>query len=166
LVLIEKVESGFQAVAIPGGQWSEQKTGMFDDITVSGSGAEDFLRSADRVDSNFTLRPQNAREVIGTNLSLIGSILARERSQLHTFANHWGGGFELVFFNGEKFARFDDISHVYLHAKVDEIGHLGLPAVFKTTHYRYIDGFLLITDIEAKEIATQEKQMSLFTPLP
>jgi hypothetical protein len=157
LVLIEKVENGFQAIAIPGGHWSEQKTAVFDDITVLGSGAEDFLRSADRVDSNYTPRPQNARESIGTNLSLVGSILARERSQLHTFANHWGGGFELVFFNGEKFARFDDICYVYNHAGLNEFGYMDLPAAFKVTHYRYIDGFLLITDIEAKEISTEEK---------
>ncbi len=141
LVLIEKVENGFQAIAIPGGHWSEQKTGVFDDNTVLGSGAEDFLRSADRVDSNYTPRPQNARDAIGTNLPLVGSILARERSQLHTFANHWGGGFELVFFDGEKFAHFDDICYVYNHGKVNEFDHMGLPVAFKVTHYPTSMGF-------------------------
>jgi len=32
LVLIEKVENGFQAISITGGNWVEKKSGVFDDI--------------------------------------------------------------------------------------------------------------------------------------
>jgi hypothetical protein len=156
LILTEKVEKGFQAAGITGGQWVEQKSGIFEDITVLGSGADDFLRAANRVDGNYTPRPQSARESIATNLSLLGSILARERSQLHTFAHHWGGGFELVFFDGERFARFEDMTFVYCHAKVNEFGYMDFPAVFKVTHYRYVEGFLLITDIETTQVSSED----------
>ena len=95
------------------GSWHTQSTSLVGDVFACGSGSTSFLRQASQ---KWTMPVSGSQSslarAISANYILLGNILGQERLSLSTIQKHWGAGFEMIYFDGERFRNMDDITIV------------------------------------------------------
>lgn len=130
------------------GRWARLKNEHFGSIWASGSGAESFLRQFDAPVTFTTASPRETVDyAIAANLGLLAKWLAIEKGSGITLRDHWGSGFEMIFFNGQQFAKFQEIAFVIFEGRSDENGvtEAVFPAV--VIFMRYENEILFITSL-------------------
>jgi len=149
LLVVEREHDGYPLGLFHRGNWTPLTTDLFGEVIAAGSGASSFLEGLQR---DVTLRsgyPEDSLDrAIQRTVILIASLLAEERSILHTVKKHWGAGFEVVYFDGNKFQKLDNITYVINQGRYDAGGKvLEVPIPAVVLHYKYHGDLLVITAI-------------------
>lgn len=144
------------------GKWKKEDSETFEQTWATGSGAEAFLSEAKR-NQGFTtvLSRKEVGYALQSNIILVAKILAKERLSLSTIQEYWGGGFEVTYFNGTKFSKFDELVYLIFQARQEEDESLSLPIPTLLMHYEYISEVLLITVINLQKGQTERKDEQL-----
>jgi len=162
IMTVEKEGQDFKVGQFKRGNWRELDSNIYGKVLANGSGAVDFLEGVNRSGTLITGYSENSIEyAVQSNIILISSLLAEERARLHTVKKHWGAGFEMVYFDGRKFTKFDDITYIVNHAKFDENGNIEVPIPAIILHYRYDGDILLITAVAALRGETEVKDTEI-----
>jgi len=151
IVIMEQNKEGFVPFIFSNNSWVVKDVGVFGTIYLLGSGADDFIKSAEDIDWGYSNIPSSPSEAVQINMALISSILSRERVDQHTFKNHWGAGVETVYFDGSRFVNLGQISFVFNHWLMDSEDEFAYPMPLKVTNYKYIGEFLFIVDVESSK---------------
>lgn len=151
-MLLEGEPSGFQDIEIghPPEAWKILENDLFEKVYVCGSGNEPYLRRI-QVESKHksSHRKGDFFFAIQNNINLFARILAEEKSTSHTTKDGWGGGFETIYFNGESFVKFENLTYIVFQGEyINENGDLGELSPTLIMHYKYYDDTLLITSID------------------
>ncbi len=133
------------------GQWLRADTELYGEVWATGSGAEDFLIEASvKMDFFGTYKPEDAEHAIQANLIMICRLLAQERKTLNSVKNHWGAGFEMIYYDGRQFKKVDEITYVINYGNYTDTGDIPqvpIPAII--LHYKYFEELLVISVIRA-----------------
>jgi hypothetical protein len=156
ILMIEKIGFEIQVSTATHGQWLKRNTPVFGEIMASGSGANSYIEEAMIEASTFSkLQYSPSEYAIQMNAIMICRLLTRERANLHTLMQHWGAGFELVYFNDGRFSKLDDITYVINQAHFNEHGEIEVPVPVIVLHYKYYGEVLVITAIKPSRGTTQ-----------
>ncbi len=139
------------------GAWNILKEPLFEQTSACGTGAKDFLEIVRQpVTMNSHFIEGDFRRALQANTGLIVKLLAKERTDFKSLASHWGGGFELSYYNGKSFEKVGDIAYVIFHGQFDEHGDIGIPIPMLIMYYRYVGEILYITTIEVYKYQVEE----------
>lgn len=129
--------------------WGVSITDIYGKVHACGSGKEGFFNIMKQDRKFVSTFPQEERwHALQTNLTLIAKLLALEKVTLYTLANSWGGGFEIVFFNGKSFEKLEKTAYVVSHGQFNLEGNIGLPLPRLIIYPKYFGDVLTITAIE------------------
>jgi hypothetical protein len=121
----------------------------FRDYRPAGSATTDFASMVDEKREIFGSFPDSDyRQGIVRNVAFAARFLADERYFLRTLQSSWGGGFELVFYNGQRFQKLDNFAIVLQRGKFIDQGNVNIESPSMINHYRYYGDDLIITAIE------------------
>lgn len=129
------------------GQWVRTETELFGEAWATGSGATDFLTEVKENAKLFSTFSMNDAEfTIQANLITIGRLLANERKTLNTVKHHWGAGFEMIYYDGIRFRKVDDVTYVVNWGKYNQEGDIpDVPVPSIIMNYKYYGELLVIT---------------------
>lgn len=131
------------------GKWIKDKTSFLGEIYASGSGAEDFLKEVLkelRVESNF--KSSSIDYVLQTNTLMICNLLTQERLTLNTIKNFWGAGFEMIYWDKNRFTKMENITYIINLGKAVDGKIIDVPVPEVILNYRYYEDLLVITSIK------------------
>jgi len=158
VVIVEATPMGNDATVLYNNRCVVKDVGVFGQLCLLGSGADDFLHATEEVRWDQSTIPQTPQEAVQLNMALIASILSNERVDQRTLNKHWGAGIETLYFDGEKFVTLGQVSFVFnqwFKGGQDDKGH---PVPVKVTTYKYIDDYLFIVDVVAARSMQREKE--------
>lgn len=95
------------------GIWNHLSSSVYGDVLACGSGSSLFLEQA-AIEWTTPLGPipDGLFRAISSNYTLLANILGQERLSLATIKKYWGAGFEMIYYDGERFQKMDDITIV------------------------------------------------------
>lgn len=140
------------------GNWNDVESEVYNKISANGSGAKGFNEWA-----NAPVKFISSHEkgdiwyAIQSNVSLMAKLMAIERSTLGTIKKNWGAGFELMFYDGTSFIKFDQVAYLIFEAEFDGDGNIGDPFLTKAIYYEYIAETLKIVSIDIGEARYREE---------
>lgn len=142
------------------GSWNIMYDPIYEEVSACGGGAEGFLNIIKQF-GIFHTRFENGdfMQALQANTILISKLLTLERVSLYTLRENWGGGFEIAYYNGEKFEKINEIAYVINHSQFDISGDIGLPIPMLIMYYKYIDDILYIVALEVKRYSVKETEM-------
>ena len=110
------------------GNWNAVESEVYNKISANGSGSKGFNEWANApVKFISSHQKGDIWYAIQSNVSLMAKLMAIERSTLGTIKKNWGAGFELMFYNGTTFVKFDQVCYLIFEAEFDEEGNIGRP---------------------------------------
>ena len=140
------------------GNWNNVESDVYNKISANGSGAKGFNEWA-----NAPVKFISSHEkgdiwyAIQANVSLMAKLMAIEWSTLGTIKKNWGAGFELMFYDGTTFIKFDQVAYLIFEAEFDEEGNIGDPFLTKAIYYEYKGEVLKIVSIDIGEAEYREE---------
>jgi len=138
------------------GSWVMANSPLFGETLAIGSGQNDFLK---RINDGFTINHQmeskNFYQAISLNYIALANVLGYERLSLDSIQKHWGAGFEMIFYNGNKFSKIDDITYVIWRGKYDSSAKKVESSPFLFLNYKYFDDILLVSSFDGNEFHMQ-----------
>lgn len=144
------------------GQWLRANTELYGEVWATGSGSQDFLIEASvKMDFSGSYQPDNGEHAIQANLIMIGRLLAQERKTLNSVKNHWGAGFEMIYYDGRQFKKVDEIAYVInygMYTTAGDIPQVPIPVII--LHYKYFGELLVISVIRTFSGNTIENDMT------
>lgn len=151
-MLLEGNPTAFQDIEIghPPEAWKIIENDLFEKVYVCGTGDEPYLRRI-QIESKHKSSHKKGDFffAIHNNINLFARILAEEKSTSHTTKDGWGGGFEIIYFNGESFLKFENLTYVVFQGEyINENGDIGELSPTLIMHYKYYDDTLLISSID------------------
>jgi hypothetical protein len=150
VLVVDRMPDHFFVCKLIHGSWLKGQSETFGEIFASGSGAEDFMIDATenaKMMSAFTMN--DAEYAIQANIIMISRLLAGERRTLNTVKKHWGAGFEMIYFDGRRFRKLDEVTYVINYARFNKEGdipEIPVPAII--LNYKYHGELLVITAIK------------------
>lgn len=139
------------------GNWSKEEHQHFGSVWAIGSGAQSFL-SQFKEPTSFETDAQlgTVQYAIIANLGLLAKWLAIEKGSGITLKDSWGAGFEMIFYDGKKFEKFQEICFVIFEGRSDENGitEFVFPTVVMYQHYK--NDILYITSLRLMEGVSSE----------
>ena len=162
IILVDRVDDNLlNTKFITNNGWGLLNTDIFDDVHACGSGQESFLSIVKEL-GNFKsgLNKEDLMSIIQSNISLVAKILTLEKITLHTLMDHWGAGFETVFYNNDRFEKMDKIAYIISVGDFDDEGNIGVPIPRSILYYQYHNDILFITAIEvlkSKKVNYEDK---------
>jgi hypothetical protein len=135
------------------GGWAYVENNTYGEVTAIGSGRDNFLNIVNenmKVFSGF--EKGHIWHTFQMNMALIARMYAIEKATLHTILSHWGGGFETIFYDGNKFIKSQNIAFIINAGWFNENGDVNVPLPTTILYYRYYNDYLLITGIYLKDV--------------
>ncbi len=133
------------------GQWTISESPTFQGIIANGSGAQDFIEHARTKYHAANFGDNNPlQKAIALNYINLCNLLSIESLSLTTLKKYWGAGFEMIYFDGKKFIKMDDIMYVIWKGFVDLDSEKYKVEPFLAMNYQYFDDTLLITATDFK----------------
>ncbi|RAJ80085.1 hypothetical protein CLV59_105192 [Chitinophaga dinghuensis] len=146
---IEKNKHGNRVMLLPypnNDRCIQRTSNLFKTIISCGSGAIEFCNQA-AVKANFTtMYPDSPLSAITANITFLARLLAAEMSTLQTIRNFWGAGFEMIYFDGKGFNKFENLAYVIFTAFYDKDIKRIKPAL--VLHYHYHNDILYYSSIK------------------
>jgi hypothetical protein len=105
------------------GKWHHQSAPNYQLVMACGSGSSHFLREA-----AVEMVMEGAGDTdplsyaLSTNYTLLARLLLQERANLETIKKYWGAGYEIIYHDGQKFVKMDDVTYLIFTGKLDLIG--------------------------------------------
>lgn len=139
-----------------GNQWLHSTSEIYEEIFACGSGSEHFMKLATG-DSKYRSSHEKGQLQFAQqfNVGLFARIFAEERVLGSTTENVWGAGFEIIFFNGKTFTKFDEMAYLITECQYDETGDIGLQTPTLIMYYKYYGDILLIRAIDLQNSKTE-----------
>lgn len=127
------------------GQWLQDHTKDKLDVFASGSGASEWIR--------HLLEYHNYVASVGDRLTdckhraLLACVryMAKELYTIEQLMDGWGGGFDIIYYHDGQFHRYDEITYVYLYARVENIDS---PLIISINHNSYDNGNAIVVNID------------------
>lgn len=140
------------------GNWNSLETELYNEVFANGSGAVSYRNWAnDKVEFTSSHEKGDIHFAIQSNVCLITKLLAIERASLATLKKNWGAGFEMVFYTGETFIKFQQIAYLVFQAEFDDEGNFGDPMLAKVMYYEYVNETLVIVSLDILAATYTEK---------
>lgn len=134
------------------GIWDRLENEHFGSVWASGSGAENFLFQFSTPVSFDADSPRGTvSHSITANLGLLAKWLAIEKSTGVTLRDHWGSGFEMIYFDGQKFVKFQEICFVIFEGRSDENGVTEVVYPSVVMYHFYENDTLFITSLKLEQ---------------
>ena len=131
------------------GIWNLLPDEHFEAVYAFGSGMKGYLNV---INQRSTFQTQFEKGGGGfafqTNSALIAKILALERASCYTIKDLWGAGFEVVYYDGQKFNKMSDIAYLICEGSFNDQGDIDFPIPRLIMFYRYANEILYITSLE------------------
>ncbi len=135
------------------GPWETTKSPSFEYVFACGSGSQYFIENAKKNNYYGNIGDDNPLyRAISLNYINLSTLLSVERLSLETIRQSWGAGFEMIFFNGEKFEKLDDVTFIIWKDNVDLNTENYSVAPFLTLNFKYCDDILLISASDFKTV--------------
>lgn len=151
-MLLEGQSNSFQDLEIghPPEAWKTMENDLFEKVYVCGSGDEPYLRRMQiETKHKSSHRKGDFFYAIQNNINLFARLLAEEKSTSHTTKDRWGAGFETIYFNGESFTKFDNLTYVIFQGEyISDEGDIGELNPVLIMHYKYYGNTLVISSID------------------
>ena len=145
ILIAEKVEdiTALQSCTI--GPWTNGTSLTYENIIACGTGAGDFIKAAAGSTIVFGEGDTNhLHQTIALNYVLLIKILGNERLSLETIKKYWGAGFEMIYYDGSKFKKVDDITFLFWKGTLNiETGEFNVTP-FLILNYKYYNELLVI----------------------
>ncbi len=140
--------------------WNIMYDPIYEEVSACGGGTEGFLNIIKQL-GIFHTQFENGdfMQALQANTILISKLLTLERVSLYTLRENWGGGFEIAYYNGEKFEKINEIAYVINHSQFDISGDVGLPIPMLIMYYKYIGDILYIVALEVRRYSIKETEM-------
>jgi hypothetical protein len=120
MLFAEKTAAGILLHERRIGTWREGPSPLHEHVFACGSGSEQFMKEAGvAMHTNGVGDPDPLSQAISFNYILLAKLLVQERTTLETIKKHWGAGFEMIYYDGTKFIKMDDVTYVIWKAKLD-----------------------------------------------
>jgi hypothetical protein len=136
------------------GLWETTDSPAFGHTFAMGSGQKDFIEQINKgynYDNNVGVNA--ADQAISLNYINLANILGYERLSLTTIQKYWGAGFEMIYFNGSKFSKMDDITYSIWRGKYNPDTKSIESSPYLFLNYRYFGEMLVLSSIDHKEQA-------------
>jgi hypothetical protein len=136
--------------------WKAQKhtSTLFDEIRVAGSGSEHFLQLLNTVDLSF-LSGVDGLPVpyrpLGKVLLCVGGIVGEEMNTGSNFDSFYGGGFEFVLVNENKFEKLRDVTYLFWGVQVNSPEELRFRVHPLAVKFSYTRDILVVRRTEFAE---------------
>ncbi|MFC0875134.1 hypothetical protein ACE01N_01000 [Saccharicrinis sp. FJH2] len=93
--------------------WQERRHNIFDDILACGSGASDYLKNLENFPEVLGLGKINTiNKALSQNLNLLSLLLGYELIFADTIRNHYGAGFEVIYFENNEFKKLNNYTFI------------------------------------------------------
>ncbi|WP_422353894.1 hypothetical protein [Roseivirga pacifica] len=124
---------------------------LLEQVYAIGSGAKRFISEAlESKVNNGNDAPNSLVRALAVNYTTLATFLGVERLTLDTIKDHWGAGFELVYFDGSRFVKLEDISYFIFNCELDlETGEFKSEP-FLIINNRYFGEHLVMTVTDIK----------------
>ena len=150
-----KLKMGF--FRFPEKSWSYTLSAIFEGAYACGSGKEGFLNEISaEMDFDASAVKGDIKRAISFNISFIARLLATERVSLFTVNKYWGGGFETILYDGQKFMKLDQIAYVVMQGQFGESGDVGIPVPTLVMYVEYYNDYLIICSFELKKCKRED----------
>ncbi|TYZ14190.1 hypothetical protein FY528_00195 [Hymenobacter lutimineralis] len=120
ILFAEKKIEGVLIHTLNIGKWRKNNSSLYEEVLACGSGAEYFVKES-MFEMNISAEGDHnmLNRAISLNYILLARILVQERVSLETIKKNWGAGFEMIYFNGDKFTKMDDVTYIIWNGKMD-----------------------------------------------
>jgi hypothetical protein len=148
--LIERVDAELgRSTHIKNGNWGELEVNIFEKAYACGTGTDGYFRILkEPVHSSSSHEKDDPHRTLQMNIAYISKLLARQKRDVTNIDEGWGAGYEVVFYDGSRFQKMDDIAYVVCHGQFDCSGNIGIPKPILVLHYKYRNDVLFITAID------------------
>lgn len=141
--------------ALHWGKWQGVSTEIFGEVMASGSGSIDFLKKfAEPTD--YELCEEPFRALMAAHMSVLAKWISREGTTGENIQNYWGGGFEMIFWNGTRFEKNEKFAFLICRDRFTPSKEL-LPPPHIVNYYQYHKEVLFILSIRIGSFQTDEQ---------
>lgn len=127
------------------GAWREGPSPLYQHVFACGSGSEQFMNEAGVAMHTHGEGGTGLNQAISFNYILLAKLLVQERTTLETIKKHWGAGFEMIYYDGTKFTKMDDVTYVIWKGKLDLQTGAHEEQPFLILNFKYYGEVLAIT---------------------
>jgi hypothetical protein len=139
------------------GKWNILEEDVYEKTSACGSGTEGLLNVIRQPVQYQSMYPKgHFMRAPQTNASLIAKLLSLQITADYTLPAHWGGGFEIGYYNGNKFLKVDKITYVISQGQFTPEGDINTPIPRVIMHYKYVKNILYITTLEVHKYLIEE----------
>lgn len=141
--------------ALHWGRWYHLATEVFGEVMASGSGSFDFLKKFAEP-TTYELSEDPFRALMAAHLSILAKWISIEGTTGENIQNYWGGGFEMIFWNGTRFEKNEKFASLICRDRFTPGKEL-LPPPHIVNYYQYHKDVLFILSIRIGSFQTDEK---------
>jgi len=141
--------------ALHWGRWHHLATEVFGDVMASGSGSMDFLKKFAEP-TTYELAEDPFRGLMAAHISVLAKWIAIEGTTGENIQNYWGGGFEMIFWNGKRFEKNEKFASLICRDRFTTDKEL-LPPPHIVNHYQYHKDVLFILSLRIGSFQTDEQ---------
>lgn len=129
--------------------WNVLDSPTFGKVYAAASGALRYLNLINQFPVLQTTAEKGTLDyAVQANGLIAAQLLTLEKVALYTVNHLWGGGFEVGYFDGVVFQKFNNIAYIVNHGQFDPSGDVGMPVPRAVMFYRYVGELLHITALE------------------
>lgn len=103
------------------GQWKEVLTQTFGTVIATASGDTDFIEFVSNLEVPPFTDSNIAYEAFRRNVISLGQFFGREKLAAETLYSYWGGYFEIILLENNKFKKYDNLTFLFKRAIIDVI---------------------------------------------
>jgi hypothetical protein len=153
IVYSEKKEEGQLIHQITRGNWKHKESPTLEHLYTCGSGSNFFIEMSGYYDNFHGSGDTNlSNRAISLNYTNLSNLLSIERLSLNTIKEYWGAGFEMIYFNGNKFKKINDITYVIWKGKVNLDDETYEMSPFLALNFRYFEDILIVTSTDFNKV--------------
>ncbi len=158
MLIEDKGQGDIYIVEISQGKFSLRDTELFDESQSIGSGTRDF-ESVINEERKFlsSFQDGDPRQGIVKKGALIGRLLAEERYLLWPLQHQWGGGYEMVFYNGKRLEKLDNTAYILQTGNYDPNAEVTIQDPIMVQFNQYEGENLFITTVEMHHTTLEDE---------
>jgi hypothetical protein len=161
ILVMEKDEAGnfFGGKFTSNSNWIEIEHPTFASVVAGGRGARDFINHLQQPATYAsTFEDDLLKSRLTANIIMLSQWITTEKVTGRNLENLWGGGYEIIFFDGERFAKFPEIAFVVFETKIDPDGTMQRMHPSVINYYKYQGDLLLIYSFQLFRGSIEEKE--------
>lgn len=127
------------------GNWIEIDHPVFQSMLACGSGGRTFINYMREPFTYVSTFPEgDYRNILTPNLIMVANWITTEKVAGVTLEEDWGCGYEIIYFDGTKFCKFDEIAFVVFETKMESYGSMQRMHPSVINYYKYKGDILFL----------------------